>query len=173
MSRALTPALLTLYLLSFISANLLVKHFGAYGLWFSSLFLIPFDFVIRCWFQEKYAIKFSALLLGMLVLIASIITYALNKKTLSIAMGSIIGFALGQFGATVLYQLVKKSKSWFLKVNSSDLVAIVGDSCIFQLIAFSHINPIVTTGQILIKFIGGLFWFYILFKRVKIQRWLT
>ena len=42
-----------LYIIAFVFANLLVQYFGAKGLLLSSLFLIPFDFIMRCLFHEK------------------------------------------------------------------------------------------------------------------------
>lgn len=156
--------LLFVYLLAFVLANLIVKHFGVYGLWFSSFLLIPFDFVARCIIHERYKGLNLIIVLGALTILASVITYLLNAPY--IAAASMCGFTAAQIGAGIFYQLNKKNKSWFFKVNISDLIAIVLDSFIFQLIAFNGLNLVVTGGQILIKFAGGLLWFYILFKKL-------
>jgi queuosine precursor transporter len=156
------------YLISFVGANLLVNHFGPYGLWFSSFFLIPFDFVSRCYFQEIYKGKELIGIMSGLVCAAAFITFMINYDAKMIALASVIGFSSATIVSTVFYQLVKK-KSWFIKVNGSDLVAICCDSVLFQLIAFGIISPLVMGGQVIVKFAGGLVWYYILFKRLKIQ----
>lgn len=159
---------IVLYLISIISANLLVRYVGAYGLWFSSFFLIPFDFVTRCILHEKWKGLKLILYLFALTVIASAITFALNKDALQIAIASISGFASAQVGAGIFYQF-NKEKSWFFKVNISDLIAIVFDSIVFQFIAFGDVAIVVLVGQVAIKFTGGLFWYFILFNRAKIQ----
>jgi hypothetical protein len=168
MKRRLIPVL-TFYLLSFVCANLLVKWVGAYGLWFSSFFLIPFDFVVRCILHETW--KGWKLIRNLFLLTAGsgIVTYIINHNAANIALGSICGFTAAQLGAGIFYQIFKKKANWFFKINVSDLIAIVFDSICFQFIAFNIINPSVTAGQVAIKFAGGLLWYWILFKRIKIQ----
>lgn len=159
--------LTVIYLAAFIAANLVVKHFGASGLWISSFLLIPFDYVCRCVFHEKWEGKSLIIRLSVLVVLSSICTVLINQGAINIAEASVGGFTAAQIGAGIFYQK-NKSKSWFFKVNISDLIAIVFDSLVFQFIAFHNINPFITIGQIVIKFIGGLLWYYILFKKLKI-----
>jgi len=170
MGKALAPALIIAYLLAFVSANLLVNHFGAYGLWFSSLFLIPFDFIIRCWFQERIKSK-STLLLMLFGLTIAVALITISFNAVQIAYASTVGFTAAQLGAGIWYRMLK-NKSLFIRVNMTDLIAIVCDSIAFQILAFGTLNPLVTIGQVVVKFAGGLLWYYILFKRLKIQKWL-
>lgn len=159
------------YLAAFVAANLLVNHFGAYGLWFSSFFLIPFDFVCRCLFHESWQGKRLIINLSCLTILAGCLTFLINNSALYIALASFSGFTAAQISAGIFYQM-NKSKSWFYKVNVSDLIAIVFDSIVFQLVAFSSIAPGVTLGQIVIKFLGGLMWYFILknkFNEIKHQ----
>jgi uncharacterized PurR-regulated membrane protein YhhQ (DUF165 family) len=165
-----TALLISLYLISIISANLLLKHFGAYGLWVSSFLLIPFDFVVRCVFHETWSSKQLLTRLLLLTLAASFLTFILNQDAKLIAIASVFGFVSAQLGAGIFYQL-NKGKSLFFKVNISDIIAISFDSIVFQFIAFGNISPIVTTGQIVVKFLGGLMWYYILFKKLHIQKY--
>lgn len=159
-----------IYLLSFVCANLVVKHFGAYGLIFSSFFLIPFDFVSRCLLQEKWKGLKLIINLACLTIAAGLITYLINSKTKNIAIASVVGFAVAQTLSSIWYQYYKnKASSWFFKVNGSDLIAIVADSIIFQSIAFHTLIPQVTIGQVVIKFLGGLLWYLILFKKLRLQ----
>ena len=99
---------------------------------------------------------------------SGIVTYIINQHALNIAIASICGFTAAQITAGIFYQANKK-KGWFFKVNVSDLFAIVTDSIVFQFIAFGSIIPLVTAGQVAIKFAGGLLWYWILFKKVRIQ----
>jgi uncharacterized PurR-regulated membrane protein YhhQ (DUF165 family) len=152
-----------------VAANLLVKHYGAEGLWFSSFLLIPFDFVCRCIFHETWKGKKLILNLSLLTLVSGLITFIINREALNIAVASFCGFIAAQIGAGIFYQK-NKNKSWFYKVNISDLIAIVFDSIVFQLVAFSVLQPTITIGQVIIKFLGGLLWYYILFKLVRINK---
>ena len=154
------------YLIALVAANLLVKHFGPYGLWFSSAFLIPFDFICRCIFHETWKGAKLIFNLILLTIFSGIITFVLNEDALNIAAASFAGIVAVQIFAGLFYQALKK-KSFLIKVNLSDFIAIVVDSIVFQLVAFSVINWQVTTGQILIKVLGGLLWFYIIFKLFK------
>lgn len=167
MKGRLLPVII-LYLLSFVSANLLVKHFGAHGLWFSSFLLIPFDFVCRCLLHETWKGFRLILYLFLLTVASGILTFIINRDALNIAVASVSGFSAAQVAAGIFYQ-ANKSKSWFFKVNISDLCAIVFDSIVFQYIAFHGINPSVTLGQVVIKFTGGLLWYWIIFKYFKLQ----
>lgn len=168
MHKRFLPVLISFYLISIIGANLLIKSFGAYALLFNSFFLIPFDFVVRCILHEKYANSNLVVKLFLLTFIACIITYALNKDAEYIAIASILAFTSAQIGAGIFYQLSKK-KSYFFKVNISDLFAICFDSIVFQLYAFDRIQVSIVFWQIVVKFLGGLMWYFILFKYFKIQ----
>lgn len=158
-----------LFLAAFVAANLIVKHYGAPGLLIASFVLIPFDFVCRCLIHEKLSGKRLVLLLSGLTVAAAGITMLINRDATRVALGSIAGFTAAQFFAGAFYQNVKREGSWFLKVNISDLIAIVFDSIAFQLVAFATVNPLVMVGQMCIKFAGGLLWYFIIFKWTKIH----
>lgn len=158
-----------LFIIAFTIANLLVKHFGAPGLWISSALLIPFDFVLRCVIHERFSRRTLFVVLLLLTVCAASITWIINYYAKWIAIASVCGLCAAQTFAGAFYQLIKYSKNWFFKVNVSDLIAIVFDSIVFQLIAFSTFNIGITAGQIAIKFGGGLFWYYIIFKKLKLH----
>lgn len=163
---------ISLYLLAFVLSNFIVLWFDAQGLIFTALFLIPFDFVIRCMFHEQWKGKELILKLGMIALIASTLTFLINQNTLKIAIASSFGFIGAQIFAGVFYQFFIKC-NYFIKVNGSDVIGILIDSIIFQLIAFSVIVPKITISQILLKIVGGLFWYWIIFVKLKLQKkWL-
>lgn len=159
---------INIYLIAFILSNFIVLWFGPNGLIFTALFLIPFDFVMRCMFHETWKGKELIIKLGLLVLVSSIATYLINRHSLNIALGSMFGFIVAQISAGIFYQLNIKSKP-FIKVNGSDAVGIVFDSIVFQLIAFSSISFDITISQILLKLLGGFFWYWILFHKLKLN----
>jgi len=159
---------ISLYLFAFVLSNFIVLFFGAKGLIFTALFLIPFDFVMRCMFHETWKGKELILKLGALVFTASIFTFLINQDTLSIAIASSVGFISAQLFAGVFYQFFI-NRSYFIKVNGSDAIGILVDSLVFQLIAFSVILPEITISQFILKIIGGLFWYWIIFVKLKLQ----
>lgn len=163
---------ISLYLIAFVLSNFIILWFGPKGLIFTSLFLIPFDFIMRCMFHEQWKGKELILKLGALVFTSSLLTYLINRHSLNIALGSMFGFISAQIAAGIFYQLFIK-KSYFVKVNGSDTIGIVFDSIIFQLVAFNLISLDIMISQVVLKFIGGLFWYWILFTKFKIQdKWL-
>tara|TARA_R110000737_G_scaffold21498_1_gene39966 strand:+ start:1610 stop:1957 length:348 start_codon:yes stop_codon:yes gene_type:complete len=106
--------------------------------------------------------------LGALVLIASALTYVINRDSLNIALGSACGFIAAQIAAGIFYQLTIK-RNFFIKVNGSDAVGILVDSIIFQVVAFEIIIPSITLSQFLLKIVGGFFWYWIIFVKLKLQ----
>ncbi len=156
------------YLAAFVAANLLVKYFGPYGLWFSSLFLIPFDFVCRCVFNEVWKGFELIAKLAILTVCSCLLTVLINMDAVNIAKASMAGFVAAQVFATIFYQIVM-NRSYFLKVNMSDLLAICVDSFVFQFVAFGILDWKITLGQVVIKGIGGLIWFYIIFTKFRLH----
>lgn len=163
---------ISVYLLAFTLANFIVLWFGANGLIFTALFLIPFDFVMRCMFHEQWKGIELIVKLGALVCVSSLITYLINQDAQNIAYASVGGFVSAQIVAGVFYQSFI-NRSYFIKVNGSDALGIIFDSIIFQIIAFGIITPYITISQILLKMAGGLFWYWLIFKKLKLQdKWL-
>lgn len=159
---------ISLYLLAFVLANFLVIWFGQTGLIITALFIIPFDFVMRCTFHEQWKGKELIIKLGLLVIVSSLITYIINKDSLNIAIGSASAFIAAQVVAGIFYQL-NINKSYFVKVNGSDAIGIFIDSLVFQLIAFGTVDTWITITQLSLKLAGGLFWYWIIFVKLKIK----
>lgn len=160
---------ISIYLLAFVLSNFIVLWFGPSGLIFTALFLIPFDFVMRCMFHETWKGKELIIKLGLLVFVSSIATYLINRHSLNIALGSMFGFLVAQIGAGIFYQLTIKQKP-FIKVNGSDAIGIMFDSIVFQLVAFNSISLHITLSQILLKLVGGFFWYWVLFHKLKLHK---
>lgn len=160
---------ISVYLCAFILSNFLVLKLGSVGLIFTALFLIPFDFVMRCIFHETW--KGFELITKMILLViaAGFITYLINYETKQIAFASIIGFTGAQITAGMFYQLAIK-KSYLIKVNGSDAVGILIDSALFQMVAFGLIDWKIFVSQFSLKILGGLFWYWIIFVKLKLQK---
>lgn len=158
---------ISLYILVLILSNYIVFYFGQIGLIITASLLIPFDFVIRCYFHEKWKGKKLVRNLSLLIFVASTLTFLTNQETLNISIASMIGFITAQITAGITYQMLIK-KDYLYKVNGSDLVGITFDSLIFQYIAFGAINPYISLSQIFLKFFGGLFWYWIIFVKIKL-----
>lgn len=154
--------------MAFIFANFIVIWFGKTGLIFTAIFLIPFDFVMRCMFHETWKGKELLIKLGALTLTASVITYLINGNSLNVACGSSAGFIFAQLMAGIFYQLTIKKPMW-VKVNGSDLVGIITDSIVFQLVAFASIDLSISLSQIALKLIGGILWYWIIFVKLKLH----
>ena len=69
-----------IYIAMFVIANFLVLNFGKTGILIASSIFIPFDFVMRCYFQETWKGKDLVLRMGGLILIASVISYFMNYE---------------------------------------------------------------------------------------------
>ncbi len=159
------------YISAIVLANYTVFWIGEWGLVITAIFLIPFDFVIRAVLHERW--KAGALwsrLLGIISL-GAVITYTINHETASIAIGSATAFISAGIAASLFYQTFL-SHRFFLKVNGSDLVAIIVDSYIFQYITFNDISFQVMGSQVGMKAIGGFLWYWVFFERIKIQQYL-
>ncbi len=162
---------ISIYLAAFVLANFIVQWFGQYGLIFTALLLIPFDFVMRCLFHEPWKGFELFWKLGLLVATASLLTYWINIDTKAIAIASATGFVSAQLLAGIFYQLTIDQKP-IIKVNGSDFFGIIADSIVFQMVAFGGVNWVVSVSQIFLKIVGGIFWYYIIFHKYKLhEKW--
>ena len=159
---------ISVYLLAFVLSNFIVLWFGNVGLIFTALFLIPFDFIMRCIFHETWKGFELIVKMMLLVILAGVITYLINYETKTIAAASIAGFVGAQVVAGMFYQLVIK-ESYFIKVNGSDALGIIFDSITFQLVAFGIVDWKIFISQFTLKIIGGLFWYWLIFVKLKLQ----
>jgi hypothetical protein len=164
--------LIIIYLLAIILSNYIAYCLGQNGLIITAFILIPFDYIIRTIFQEKWKGKNLIIRIIILIFLGGLITFIINYNTINIAIGSLSAFIIANILASIFYQLNIKKK-YIYKVNISDFIAIIADSFIFQYLAFNNISLKIMISQISIKIIGGLFWYWLLFKKYKLQdKWL-
>lgn len=159
---------ISVYVLALVAANLLVLHWGPWGLTFTAFFLIPFDFVMRAALHETWQGRGLWLRLGLLIFVSSLITYGINHEAAQIAKASALAFITAQVSAGIVYQFLR-DESFLVKVNISDFVGILCDSIVFQFVAFCWLDAALTCSQVFLKVTGGLLWYYILFERLRVQ----
>lgn len=155
-----------LFLISITLGNLLVHWLGRWGVLITSFVFIPFDFIIRCYIHELYRGKKLYYLLFGIITLGAIATYIVNHDAKNIALGSVTGFAIASLAGSLFYQFSIKQIP-LIKVNGSDIIALIVDSIIFQMIAFNSIVWAVTSWQIAVKILGGLLWYYILIYKLN------
>lgn len=154
-----------IYVFSLVVANLLVAYFGV---WFSivnAFVLIGLDLSLRdklhdLWHGDKLVLK-----MGLLILVSSSISYALNSATEMIAIASFGAFALSMLGDAIAYHYLR-SKDWFIRSNGSNIVGSAIDSVVFPTIAFGRLIPEIVLLQFIAKVGGGFIWSLII-RRFK------
>ena len=154
-----------IYVFSLVVANLLVAYFGV---WFSivnDFVLIGLDLSLRdklhdLWHGDKLVLK-----MGLLILVSSSISYALNSATEMIAIASFGAFALSMLGDAIAYHYLS-SNDWFIRSNGSNIVGSAIDSVVFPTIAFGSLMPQIVLLQFIAKVGGGFIWSLII-RRFK------
>lgn len=157
------------YIGAAVLSNFIVLRYAQYGLIITALFIVPFDFVIRAYFHETWRGWQLFFRLSVLILSASLITFALNHKTMMIAIASFCAFLLAHTSASAFYQLMRKH-TYLIKVNGSDIIGAVVDSTVFQLIAFGALSSTISVTQVLLKVLGGFLWYWIIFKKLQLHK---
>lgn len=153
------------YLFAIIIANFTIHKFGPKALPITAFFLIPFDLVARDFLHERWK-KHLKLKMFLLIGSGSILSFLLNYEVKNIALASIIAFGSSGIINTALFELLKAFKRSY-RMNTSNLFAAINDSILFQWIAFGSISKQIAIEQTTLKFIGGVFWIYIITKLVR------
>jgi uncharacterized PurR-regulated membrane protein YhhQ (DUF165 family) len=150
---------IVLYLLAIVLANNVVSLFGEVGLWVTGFFLIPFDLLARDILHEHWRNNCLFKRMFLLVISGGIISFATNPDTLHYSIAGVLAFASAGITNTLVYALLDKHKK-FIKMNASNFFASIADTSIFISIAFGLRDDLFTLIfiQILIKFLGGMFW---------------
>lgn len=149
--------LISLYLVSIVSANLVVTIFGASASILCAFLFIGLDLTIKDKLQDMWQ---ENLMRNMAMLIAggSIISYLINKDAANIAFASFMAFGLSTLLDAFVYQSLLY-KSWFKRANGSNLAGAMVDSIVFPLLAFGWPLMIgVMLGQFVAKVVGGFIW---------------
>lgn len=150
-----------IYVLAVCAANFSVHVFGPLVTPLNAFLFIGLDFVIRDKLHERIGI----MRMFCLILVAGVISFAVNPATDMIAIASVTAFALAATTDATVYQALIK-KPWLVKSNGSNIASSAVDSVVFPLIAFGAFLPWVMVGQFIAKVLGGAVWSWLL-RKVK------
>ena len=156
--------IILLYLVSIISANLLVATFGTQAVIIVAFLFIGLDITARDKLHEAWRNEGLVWKMGLLIAVGSILSYLLNRNSASIAIASFVAFASASIVDAIIYHLLR-NKKYLVKVNGSNVFSALVDSIVFPTIAFGGFLPLVTLGQFGAKILGGFVWSIILRKR--------
>lgn len=157
---------IVLYLIAIVLANLSIYYFGASFIIISAFLFIGLDLTSRdklheLWQHDRLFIKMLAL-----ILTGSLLTCLFSWGAWQIAFASFASFFVAGIVDTVVFNKLRH-KSYYLRVNGSNIPSALVDSIMFPTIAFGTFLPWVILGQFLAKVLGGLFWSVVLRKVFK------
>jgi queuosine precursor transporter len=156
--------LVSLYLVSIVLANLVIAKFGIIMTIPVSFILIGLDLTARDKLHELWHNKNLVTKMLLLIFSGSVLSYLLNNASLWIAIASFVAFLCSGIVDFIVYSILYK-KTWFVKVNSSNVFSALTDSILFPTIAFRTFLPLIILGQFIAKTFGGFLWAFILKKK--------
>jgi uncharacterized PurR-regulated membrane protein YhhQ (DUF165 family) len=157
-----TYALVGMYLIAIIAANLLVAEFGPSVAIANAFLFIGLDLTARDRLHEAWRGRGLAWKMGALIAAGSVLSYALNRNAGQIALASFVAFAVSATLDTVVYSALGK-RAYLVRVNGSNVVSAAADSVLFPALAFGFpLLWLVMLGQFVAKVAGGFLWAYVL-----------
>jgi uncharacterized PurR-regulated membrane protein YhhQ (DUF165 family) len=151
------------YVVSMITANLLVSSFGPIVAPINAFLFIGLDLSLRDWLH----VRLTKLQMGLLILGASFLTYLLNPDASMIAVASAIAFLLAALVDWAVF--VRTTGTWIKRANISNTASAGVDSLVFPTIAFGSLMPEIVVMQFVAKVLGGGLWSWILNKKLGIK----
>lgn len=170
LSRVGGVALVTLYLVAIILANLLVTWFGPGVVIGTSFFLIAGDLVVRDALHRQWEGAHLRRNMALLIAAGSLLSFLLNAQAAPIALASFLAFAAAGLVDTVVYARLR-AHGWMLRSNGSNAVSGLVDSVVFLVLLalIGHLQqmpnalpwssvPLLVLGQWAAKTAGGVAW---------------
>ena len=144
-----------LYLISILTANLLVAKYGPAMAVINSFLFIGLDLTCRDklhegWHHDRLMLKMTALISA-----GSLLTWMIQPGAGQIAAASAAAFCLAALADTLVYSVMFRTRP-IVKVNGSNLVSSAVDSIVFPALAWGGIDPMITLQMFSAKLIGGL-----------------
>lgn len=174
MRRTVVPALVGLYLIAIVAANLISAHFGAKASIYNAAALIGLDITTRdrlhdFWGRRRWPKMAALIVTGSALSYAAtkVISTAPSHIVARIALASAVAFLASEAADAVVYQALHR-RPWLERSNSSNVVSATLDSVLFVSIAFGWNWPIIF-GQLCAKVFGGYVWSVVL-GHVKVRR---
>jgi hypothetical protein len=159
-------ALVGMYLVAIVAANLSVATFGPSMAVLNAFLFIALDLTARDRLHEAWSGRGLLWKMGALIAGGSALSYALNASAGAIALASLVAFGVSAALDALCYQLLHE-RAYLVKVNGSNIVSAAADSLIFPTLAFGALLPWVVFGQFVAKVVGGALWAYVLRPRAK------
>lgn len=163
----MTALLVAAYLAAITAANLTIAALGPSAAVWVAFLLIGFDLTCRDALHERWRDHLAARM-ALLVAAGSALTWAANPGAGQVALASAAAFGLAAAADGLTYQLLRE-RSWWVRVNGSNLVGAAIDSLVFPTVAFGALLPLVVLGQFAAKVAGGAVWSVVL-GRLRV-RW--
>lgn len=160
---------IAIYLGAAILANLVIAWFGPLAAIPVAFLFIGLDLTSRDKLHETWHNNGLIWKMALLIASGSIISYILNRDAAQIALASFIAFACAATMDTISYHFLRE-KTFFVKINGSNVFSAAVDSIVFPTIAFGAFLPVIVLGQFAAKVLGGLFWYWILRGRFEKQK---
>lgn len=157
-----TYALIALYLIAIVAANLLVAAFGPAVAVVNAFLFIGLDLTARDALHEAWRGRGLMPRMAALIACGSLISWLLNRAAGPIALASFVAFAVSAALDSVVYAALGR-RAYLVRVNGSNIVGAAADSLLFPALAFGLplLWPIVL-GQFAAKVLGGALWAWVL-----------
>lgn len=155
--------LIVLYLLAIVAANWIISVLGPTSSIYTAFALIGLVITTRDRLHDMWGENLKRNM-GALILAGSALSYLLGGSVQQIAVASGVAFLISESVDALVYTLLRE-RSWFERVNGSNVVSAAVDSVLFPMLAFGGFLPIVTLGQFAAKVFGGAIWSRILKPR--------
>jgi len=159
--------LIGMYLSAIVVANLMVATFGASVTIISAFLFIGLDITARDQLHDTWQGRKLWVKMFILIAVGSFISWILNRDAHLIAIASCIAFIISGLGDLLMYQVLHK-KSWYIRVNGSNMISAAIDSIVFPWIAFGYPVWWIVLGQFSAKVFGGAVWAWII-KRLNLK----
>lgn len=156
-----TMLYVVLYLAAVIAANLTVAAFGPSVTVINAFLFIGLDLTTRDGLHEAWGGRWLWPKMLVLIGVGSLLSFALNQGAGQIALASFLAFGCAGIVDAVVYQVLHR-RSWFVKVNGSNVFSAMADSLIFPTVAFGAFLPLIVLGQFTAKVAGGFMWAWII-----------
>jgi hypothetical protein len=150
-------AAISAYLVSMVLANASVGYFGPWISPINSFLLIGMDLALRDWLH----VRVSSWMMGLIIIVAGLLTLALNAAPPAIAIASSVAFVCAAVADWLVFSHLK-NHPWLVRSNGSNIAGAAVDSIIFPTMAFGALMPGIVALQFFAKVGGGALWSWLL-----------
>ncbi len=147
--------------MAIVLANYSVYKFGAGASIINAFAFIGLDLTARDGLHEFWIGRSLAVKMYILILVGSLLSFALGGGVGRIAIASAISFGASASADAVVYAVLYK-RARMIKTNGSNLAGALVDSLLFPTLAFGSFMPAIVAGQFVAKVAGGFIWSLIL-----------